>query len=193
MAVNLSKLAQQISNLLQHFEDESRKLDPKSVPAIRFPRGRIKTTDSYRNRVPFIKNPRTKSNIAYSLQLMDAITWLLERFDLTGIAREMLIKNCLVLLGSVAEVFARLHLNKQGITPSKKFKKNLDKLEQNKFINSSLCTQLRDLQEKRDNIHLDKVGKAEIGKYSDSDYYEALSLIAEYRKILNKLNATQSS
>lgn len=184
MPTTLEGISQQISDLLQQYENSCRNIQPDGLTRLRFPRGRIRRADTFRKRINFIKNPSLKSNIAYSRQLMDVVSWLMERFDLRGIAQEMLIKTSLVILASFAEVFVRQHLNMHNIKPNKKFKKNIEKLHQKELIDAELIEGLHSLREKRDNIHLDRIQRTEFGQYNMNDYKEALEMVDNYESLL---------
>ena len=60
---------------------------------VRFPRGYLRTAEESRRRVNFLPDMTLRSNIAHRIQLADVQHWILNRTDLSGIAKEMVIKR----------------------------------------------------------------------------------------------------
>lgn len=77
---------------------------------IRFPRGYIRTCVIHRSKYQFVKDATLKSNVAYTLLLTDLFRWLLNRTDIAGQAKEMLIKKEISSLGSIAESITKDYL-----------------------------------------------------------------------------------
>ena len=88
----------QICRLIGQLESEFHRKPPRGErERIRFPWGTIQTAHSYRNYFPFIQDRTLNTNITYTLQLTDVFRWIINWFDLKGVAREMMIKNAVFL------------------------------------------------------------------------------------------------
>lgn len=77
---------------------------------VRFPRGYLRTATVARRRLDFLQEAHLRSNIAYTMMLADVQHWLLARTDLYGIAKEMVIKLQIFLLGSIVESLTKVTL-----------------------------------------------------------------------------------
>ncbi|MBC7916631.1 MAG: hypothetical protein H7Y28_02365 [Rhodoferax sp.] len=109
---NDEELAQaviQASELLQEIQDYVGRNFSKSAK-IRFPRGHLRTAAEARARIPFVEDAKLRSNISYTMLLSDVQHWLLVRTDLSGTAKEMLIKLQMFLLGSIIESLTKVYL-----------------------------------------------------------------------------------
>lgn len=78
---------------------------------IRFPRGYLRTCVEHRRNYSFVTDHVLASNIAYALLLTDLFRWLLNRTDLAGQAREMLIKKEISVIGSIIECVTKKYLH----------------------------------------------------------------------------------
>ena len=63
----------------------------------RFPRGFLRPASHFRSRLGFINDDNLRKNLSYALILSDVFRWITNRTDLTGIAKEMVIKNVIIL------------------------------------------------------------------------------------------------
>ena len=77
---------------------------------IRFPRGYLRKCVEHRRKYHFISDHTLKSNVAYTLLLTDLFRWLLNRTDIQGQAKEMLIKKEISALGSIMESITKHYL-----------------------------------------------------------------------------------
>src|SRR5664279_5480201 len=106
MAINndeeLMEVVDEAGRLLQDIQNYVER-DFTRAARIRFPRGYLRTATQARTRLGCLTNTQLKSNIAYTMLLSDVQHWLLARTDLSGMAKEMVIKLQLFLLGSIVE------------------------------------------------------------------------------------------
>jgi hypothetical protein len=98
----LREAVDEASVLIQQIQDYVGR-DFSKPAKLRFPRGYLRTAEESRRRVNFLTDPTLRSNIAYTIQLADVQHWILNRTDLSGIAKEMVIKLQMFLLGTIIE------------------------------------------------------------------------------------------
>jgi hypothetical protein len=149
-------LVEQASELLQLIEDElrsARRQHEAIEPKVRFPRGFINTAQEFRNTYP-CRSSRIGNQVAYSMQFLDVLRWLLNRTDLRITAKQMVIKYGIVCFVSVIEGLTFDRLRSSGIAPSKKLRANLRKLRDAGIIQDATYGLLDQLREKREKLHL---------------------------------------
>lgn len=98
----LNALVTHIGADLQRLEDRLKQNGDQRCK-VRFPRGFPRKTQNFRSRYSFIRDSHLKRNVAYSLILSDFYRWVLNRTDVWGTPREMIIKEAICLIGAVAE------------------------------------------------------------------------------------------
>ena len=136
-----------------------------------FPRGLIRTADEYRATCPSYLGARQQSSCAYTFMYLDVVWWLLARTDLSGIAREMVIKFSIVALATVLE--ALLHIPGQGIFASMAgVKGRLDRAYARAWISERQRDCLKQLWDHRNNIHLRQLDTHEFNKYRTEHFNE---------------------
>lgn len=118
---------------------------------IRFPRGYLRTAEESRRRVRFLTDATLRRNIAYTIQLSDVQHWLLNRTDLSGTAKEMVIKLQMFLLGTIIESVTKNHLRGRC---GGNFGKRTQYLVEKAIIDDSLKTEIDWLWDIRNNMHL---------------------------------------
>jgi len=164
----VSELLQAIHNYLGDRNCEEAK--------IKFPRGYIRKCVNHRKRYSFIKDKTLRSNIAYALLTTDIFRWLLNRTDLAIVAKEMLIKQGIVIFGAIAEAITKYYLRgKPG--GGKSFKKRVEVLQNNGIIDESLRRELEWLWDCRNRIHLMLLNDKEYGHYEIIDYNRAVKAL----------------
>jgi len=175
----------QICNLIEELEPEFQRSRPRALRArIRFPWGTIKTATVYRSRFPFVQDGIMNTNIAYTLQLTDILRWILNWFDIKGVAKEMLIKNGVLLFTCVMEAITYDFV--KNFVPervNKKYKKNLDKLFKFNRITPDQYDEFERCRCMRDDIHLHRLKKPEREKYTSIDYNFAFRCMIKMRAI----------
>jgi hypothetical protein len=150
---------------------------------VRFPRGVIRTAHSFRERLKFVTDETLRQNLSYALMLHDVQNWILVRTDLSDIAREMLIKDSIVLIGNIAETLTRLPLSKSA--QSKSYVKRTEQLESKAVITAVLQNDLDWLWETRCNCHFFLVEMREYGRYKTADYTRAVRTLRDFRDALD--------
>jgi hypothetical protein len=161
-----NELAQAVSEagrLLQEIQDyKGRDLD--KACRVRFPRGWIRSAAHQRARVAFISDSVLKDNVAYTLILADVLHWHLSRTDITGTAKEMLIKCHMFLLGTVIESVTKICLKGRC---GHSFGKRNEFMLAHQIIGASLKAELDWLWDMRNRMHLFMIERSE---YNLSDY-----------------------
>lgn len=177
----------QICELIRNLEPEFRRRSPITDRLrIRFPWGAIQRANAYRDYFPFITNRTLNTNIAYTLQLTDVFKWIINWFDIKGVAREMLIKTGVILFTCVMEAivydFVRNYVPEQV---NKRYKKNLEKLLKFNIINRDKFDRFDRCRKMRDDIHLHRLVSPELGKYTLNHYNFALRRIIEMKDVFS--------
>ena len=150
---------------------------------IRFPRGYIRTAAHFRARFWFVADETFQRNLGYAFILNDVLHWLLVRTDLGGTAKEMLIKDGVVLIGNIAETLTKLPLT--GVTARRlNYKQRTNRLETMGVIDAGLRTELNWLWDTRCNCHYFLVTMREYGHYTVADYNRAVLTIRAFRDAL---------
>lgn len=146
----LRDASRKAGELLQEIQDYcGRKL--KDDAKVRFPRGYLRTASSQRERLSFVADEDLKSNLAYTLILSDTILWQLKRTDISGTAKEMLIKLFIFIGGTLIESITKDYL--KGLC-GKNFKKRTQYLVDNGVIDSTLQSDIDWIWDTRNNMHL---------------------------------------
>jgi hypothetical protein len=109
----LEDIIQRVSGDIQAIQDYVGRDFARSAK-IRFSRGFLRTAAGFRSRLWFVANATLRENISYALILHDVQHWVLNRTDLSSTAREMLIKDAIVLIGNIAETLTNLPLTASG-------------------------------------------------------------------------------
>lgn len=181
------ELAQKVAEagaLLQEIQDYAGRDFSKSAK-IRFPRGYIRTAAEARGRVPFVKDAKLRSNVSYTMLLSDVQHWLLVRTDLSGTAKEMIIKLQMFLLGSIIESLTKVYLKGKC---GGNFCKRTAYLKDHGVISEELQTDIDWLWDMRNNMHLFLVDNSE---WQSADYTVANHnrAVKAFKGLLEKLSA----
>jgi len=156
-----------------------------SKPAkVRFPRGYIRPASEARTRLGFLNKSHLKSNISYTMLLSDVQHWLLVRTDLSGTAKEMVIKLQVFLLGSIVESATKVFLKGKC---GGNYAKRTEYLENNAMISAHLHTELDWLWELRNKMHLFQLDNTE---WLSTDYTVANHnrAVRAFKALLEALN-----
>jgi len=148
---------------------------------IKFPWGVIGTADHYRNILFFVHDYVLRSNLAYTLMLIDVYRWLLDRFDIKGTAREMLIKELISLLGNMMEAVLKYVVYELGDrekteTQSVGVKRACSILIEHRIISQDDKKNLVWLWSMRNKEHLFTLADKEFQQYNDEHYQQALQI-----------------
>jgi hypothetical protein len=145
---------------------------PEVAGAVRFPRGYIRTAARFRRGLTFIHNDTVLRNLSYAFMLHDVFRWILTRTDLSGTARDMVVKNTIVLIGSIVETLARAAT--AGIIGAKhNFKERTERMVGRGIITQPLKTELDWLWDTRSGIHIYLMQDSEYDRYRIADYERA--------------------
>ena len=150
---------------------------------IRFPRGFIRTADHFRKELSFIKDDNIKDNLAYALIQSDVYRWLTNRTDLFGIAKEMVIKSGIALMGSICETMA-IDGTKGIIGKKHSFCERCNRMFDKGFISEDLRDELHWLWKVRAAIHIYEINHREYEKYKMADYNRAIKATRALRDAL---------
>ena len=139
---------------------------------IRFPRGFIRTAAYQRSRFSFLDNYNLKSNIAYTLMLSDTILWLAVRTDVGGIAREMLTKLFIFLVGTIMESVTKEYL--RGVC-GRHYGARARFLREQGVIDENLETDVCWVWETRNRMHLFQLDSREYhNDYNEQNHQRAI-------------------
>jgi len=182
----INELVRRISENMQNLEFLLQAEGIKSVN-IRFPRGVIRTADHFRNRLSFINDYVLKTNIAYHLMLTDVYRWILNRFDISLTAQEMLIKEGISLIGNIIEAILKHILKRLSILSSDiGFSKACTILVERKIISKEQKKNLKWVWDMRCKEHIFTLPNTEYGKYTLEHYNKAIQVWRDLEKSLQK-------
>jgi len=189
MTESAEKLVERISRDLQKLEDLLKASGDKKT-AIRFPCGFLRPASYFRQRYPFVSDRNLQTNIAYALILSDVFRWILNRTSLLGTAREMVIKEGICLMGSLAESITKNALH--GIC-GKNYNVRIDKMRELKIIDDDLQSELKQLWEFRNREHLFRLQDREYDHYKLKHYNDAILAIEGLRSSLVRYSNSKKS
>lgn len=180
----LAQAVEDAGSLIQQIQDYVGR-DFSKQARLRFPRGHIRTATEARRRLEFMPTSHLKANISYTMMLSDIQHWLLVRTDISGTAKEMLIKLQMFLLGSIIESVTRTYLHG---TCGGNFKRRTEYLEQNEVISAELRADIDWLWDIRNRMHLFQLESTE---WLTTDYTVANhnKAVRTFRNLLEALNA----
>lgn len=183
MAELIEKLVARIGADLQALENHLKTKGDRRL-TIRFPRGYLRTARQFRERYWFIRDAILRRNIAYTLILSDVYRWLLNRTDLWGTAREMIIKEGQCLIGSLCESITKDAA--RNICGKKVgFKERTAAMVKNGMIPEALKNDLDELWDWRNREHLFLLDEWEYGKYTLKQYNNSIRTLWALRESLD--------
>jgi len=150
---------------------------------IRFPRGFLRTAPHFRRSLDFIDSDILKKNISYALILLDTFRWLINRTDIAGTANEMVIKNAIILMGSICESMA-INGTRGIIGKKHSFCERANRMAAKGIISDDLRDRLHWLWDKRTGIHIYELSHQEYGAYDIADYNKAVTITKDLRDAL---------
>ena len=152
-----------------------------------FPRGFIRPASHFRSRLGFINDGNLKKNLSYALILSDVFRWIMNRTDLAGTAKEMVIKNVIILMGSICESMA-IDGTKGVIGKKHSFCERASRMVAIGVIDSDLRDKLNWLWDKRTGIHIYELNHQEYDSYEMADYNKAITATIELRDSLERFH-----
>jgi type I restriction enzyme S subunit len=181
---SIKQLAGRVGGDLQKLEDLLKTSGDRKIK-IRFPRGFLRRASHFRERYWFVRDNNLKRNIGYSLILSDVYRWMLNRTDLWGTPREMLIKEGVCLMGSLTESLTKDAM--RGICgKNQSYSKRLIKMAELCIINDNLRAKLEWLWDYRNHEHLFLIEEWEYGHYTLKHYNNAILALRGLRDALDK-------
>ncbi|MBR1177090.1 hypothetical protein JQ617_24270 [Bradyrhizobium sp. KB893862 SZCCT0404] len=181
----LVRAVAQVDDLIRAIQDYCGR-ENRADAKIKFPRGVMRTAESYRVRLPDYLDREKRSNCAYSFMFLDVLWWLSVRTDISSVGKQMVLKSAIVTLGTVLE--ACLYV--PGL-PKTKYLSNLgnagakDRIENTHtrgWISETERDCLKQLWDHRTNVHQKKI-QAD----SELDLYSVDHVNAPYAALLNLL------
>lgn len=180
----LKEVVARISNDLREIQNYLGQEDHTEAKII-FPRGYIRKAAHFRSRFTFLRDETLRRNVAYSLILSDVYRWLLNRSDISGTAKEMVIKEGICLVGSLCESVTKNVLD--GVVGKKKgYKYRTQYLLDNAIIDAALKEELDWVWDTRNNEHLFLVEIREHEHYKLADYNRAIKALKNLRNKLDE-------
>lgn len=180
MAANIASRA--IQEIQDYLGEPS---NNKKAGKVRFPRGYIRTASYYRSKINCISNATLKKNLSYNLMYGDIMRWISNRTDLSGTAKDMLIKQGVVLYGSIVESIL-IHICEGVIGKKHKFKERTKRMESHGIIDKDLRDDLNWLWDKRNNQHVFLLTFSEYEHYTVKDWNKAVKILASLVEQIEK-------
>lgn len=175
----LSEAVGKAGELLQNIQDYLG--DRKSKEGrVRFPRGFLKGADDYRSKLPRRVESPLRDNIAYALMTTDVLRWLAIRTDITATALDMIIKQGIAIIASVAEALS-IQKGHTGLGKGNSFRDRINRYNDTGVINDDLWRDLVWLWKKRQGVHLYDLEHSEyhIG-YTRGEYNRARRTLSKF-------------
>lgn len=173
-AAQLQQLVDQAGAALQRIQNE---LGPDGVGGtVAFPRGYLSTLGAHIRGILWIGNSTLARNLCYHLIFGEVLRWLLNRTDLYGVARGMVIKHLIALMGGIAESLTveAMRKLKHG---KKSYAKRVAQLLTDRVIDQPTHDELVWLWTSRSAIHVYEVTDLEAGKYEVKDSNRAVAVV----------------
>jgi hypothetical protein len=167
----LEELIDQASVALQRIQDDQ---GPEGKGGkVRFPRGYLKKVNERIHRVDWIHDNTLKRNLCYHFIFSDVLRWLLNRTDLNGIARGMVVKQVITLMGSIVESLTMTAMSQLG-QGKRNYARRLDYLSEHTFIDQGLKDELLWLWKARAGVHIYEITNLELEAYEVTDSNRAV-------------------
>jgi hypothetical protein len=167
----LDAFVAQASQAIQAIQDDqSRQINERAK--IRFPRGWIRTAGTFRTRYWYVGRT-TQQNLGYAHITLDVFRWLVVRTDLAGIARDMIFKESICLIGSIVEALCS-HITRGRIGKRHKFKERTARMLDAGMIQQATKDEVDWLWDLRGGVHIDELPNSEIDAYDVTDVNRAL-------------------
>ncbi|WP_156818748.1 hypothetical protein [Sphingomonas sp. Mn802worker] len=157
--------------------------DSRGFGRLRFPRGFIRTAIEHRSKLTFVEDVNLKANLSYALMTHDVLRWMVFNTDISGQAREMLIKEAVCILGNICDSIS-IFPSEYGLGKGSSFAKRMDKLKQLDVIKEADHSNLNWLWDKRNQEHIHRNDFREWSHYEDGDWYRS---VRAYHKLRDGL------
>ncbi len=140
---------------------------------VRFPRGFLRTNAAARASFGFVKNRMLRSNISYAIMAHDVLRWIVLRTDLSGQAKEMVIKEGVCVIASICECLT-IHPTRHGLGRGSSFERRVGRLLEIQVIAQQAHDDLVWLWGKRRHEHLYDVEVREYSHYTMNDWIRSV-------------------
>lgn len=138
--------------------------DDHDAAKVRFPRGYLIEIGRWRLALRFVRSNAVRNNVAYTLMMYDAQTWLVRRTDLAATARDMIVKAAISSLGSIIEALV-VDATTPPMGRRQKMYSRIERLVADGGIPSELEPELKWLWDTRNRQHLQDLSGSEFDFY----------------------------
>lgn len=167
--------------LIQEISDYVKKNPASEATAkLRFPTGFLRTARFHRNQLQFVANANLRKNLSYACMTHDVFRWLIVRTDISGQARDMVIKEAICLTGSVCETLT-IWPGEQGLGKSKSFANRVARLRELGVISEAVETDLNWVWDIRCREHIADVEIQEWNHYTTAQWRRSVSALRALR------------
>lgn len=154
---------------------------------VRFPRGYIRTASSIRATLWYVADETVRRNLAYAHLQSDTLRWLLNRTDLAGTAKEMIVKECICLSAAICETLTKQICAQEKLCGKRKgFKERCDVLHDQGAIAGATSKELKWLWDFRQNEHIFMAQDWEYGYYKMTDCNRAIRALRSLKAELDE-------
>lgn len=175
----LREVAVEASTLLQEIQDYCGR-EKNDAARVNFPRGFLQTAAVHRRKLPRIPNQTLRSNISYAMMTLELFRWVLLRTDLSGQAKDMLIKEAICVIGSICESLT-LRPGTAGLGRKQSFVKRTARLVNLGIITNGQKDDLDWVWDIRCREHLASIGRVEYDHYLVAHYNRAMQAYLRLR------------
>ena len=169
--------------LLQEIDDYKRK-NEKNTDRFKFPRGYLNKASDIKVHYEFIDDNTLRSNIAYTVILIQSMSWLVNRTDVKLTAQYMIFKFLIFLRGSIVEAML-----KHRVPSDRKYgslRKKAYFLLDEGVISQEIYDDIDWLWDIRCNAHLTKLDEPEHQQYEIDDVKRAWKTVVNLRQALTE-------
>jgi hypothetical protein len=126
-----------------------------------------------------------KRNLCYHLLFSDVLRWLLNRTDLNGVAKGMVVKHIIALMGAVVESLTIAAMRQLG-QGKRNYAKRVEYLHAHEFTDAELRDELMWLWDARSSVHVYEVTNLELDAYEIKDSNRAVAATCKLRDALKE-------
>ncbi|MEQ6166159.1 hypothetical protein AAOE16_03100 [Ekhidna sp. MALMAid0563] len=162
----LRELNEGIASLHEEGDVRSLAIDPDRQ--IQFPRGYLRTLQTYRGFFPFITDNVVREKVILHMLHRDTLHWLWLKTDIAYEARAMIVKFQLVNLAVILEALVK-HVRPHVADAQNSVRGRIEVLHNDGVIDQQTEDDLKDLWATRNRIHID-TRPDELATYSNDNY-----------------------
>lgn len=173
--------AQKVAELLPAYIKEN-----KTSLGVKFPRGVIRSINELKPRWPYLSDKRART-VACTIQLCDKNRFHLNTWSVGLTCGTMWVWHCTVPVIAVIETLLYEYgVQTTLVAPGIQLKKLIDTLQSKGVLTPTLRTELHELREFRNGIHLYLQDKVEMHDGKPKKYNEAVRVLHKVEKALLK-------